>query len=80
MHYVGLDPIVSSTTPVSTNNVSCNDNVSVTQPQNNNSLPGGHSDPTNTNNSVNDDLSDVEKGNEHLRQISGGAPMTSMLS
>ena len=45
-------------------------------------MPAGHSDPTNTNNSVNDDLSDdvIEKGNERLCQISGGAPKTIMLS
>ena len=41
-HYVGLDPIVSSTTPVSTNN----DTLIVTPPQSNNILPAVHSDTT----------------------------------
>ena len=80
-HYLGLDPIVSSTTPVSTNN----DTVIVTPPQSNNILPAVHSDPTiaiPANNSVNNQLNDsvIEEGDEHLRQITGGAPLTSMLS
>ena len=60
------------------------DNVIVTPPQNDNNLPAGHSDPTHTctNNSINDHLSDdlIEEGDEHLRHITGGVPMTSMLS
>ena len=65
-HYVGLDPF-----PTINDSNSIADNVSSVPPTTNNN-PDNNSDT----------LADatIEEGDEHLRQITGGAPITSILS
>ena len=66
-HYVGLDPV-----PTINDTNSVADIVSSVPPNTNNNNPDNN----------NDTLADgtIEEGDEHIRQITGGAPITSVLS